>query len=143
MDGVRYLTVDQVIEFHDEALREFGGLEGIRSSPQLSAAMLIPQQSAFGEDAYPTVRQKAAAYGFFIAEAQAFIDGNKRTAAIAMEAFLLLNGYELHMFDDEIAELFERSANSGSTDSRSRLARLTLADLTSLSRRRTSRALWR
>ena len=29
MDGVRYLTVDQVIEFHGEALREFGGLDGI------------------------------------------------------------------------------------------------------------------
>ena len=46
-----------------------------------------------------------AAYGFFIAEAQAFIDGNKRAAAIAMEAFLLLNGHELRMSDDEIAEL--------------------------------------
>ena len=108
MEGVRYLTVDQVIEFHREALREFGGLDGIRSPHQVSAAVLIPQQSAFGEDAYPTVPAKAAAYGFFIAEAQAFIDGNKRSAAIAMEAFLILNGYELRMSDDEIADLFER-----------------------------------
>lgn len=103
-----YLTVDQVIEFHAEALREFGGLDGIRSVNQLSAAVLMPQQSAFGEDAYPSIPGKAAAYGFFIAEAQAFIDGNKRAAAIAMEAFLLLNGYELRMSDDEIAELFEK-----------------------------------
>lgn len=108
MEGVRYLTVDQVIEFHGEALREFGGLDGIRSPHQLSAAVLMPQQSAFAEDAYPSTPEKAAAYGFFIAEAQAFIDGNKRTAAIAMEAFLLLNRYELRMSDDEIAELFER-----------------------------------
>src|SRR4051812_37333610 len=68
----------------------------------------MPQQSAFGEDAYPTIPEKAAAYGFFIAEAQAFIDGNKRAAAIAMESFLILNGYELQMSDDDIAELFER-----------------------------------
>ena len=68
----------------------------------------MPQQSAFGEDAYPTIPEKAAAYGFFIAEAQAFIDGNKRTAAIAMEAFLIMNGYELQMSDDDIAELFEK-----------------------------------
>lgn len=108
MDGVRYLTVDQVIEFHAEALREFGGLDGIRSANQLSAAVLIPQQSAFGEDAYPSIPEKAAAYGFFIAEAQAFIDGNKRAAAIAMESFLILNGHELRMSDDEIAELFEK-----------------------------------
>lgn len=108
MDGVLYLTVDQVIEYHDEALREFGGLDGIRSTNQLSAAVLMPQQSAFGEDAYSSIPQKAAAYGFFIAEAQAFIDGNKRSAAIAMEAFLLLNGYELLMPDEEIAALFEK-----------------------------------
>lgn len=105
---MRYLTVDQVIEFHGEALREFGGLDGIRSPHQLSAAVLMPQQSAFAEDVYPSIPEKAAAYGFFVAEAQAFIDGNKRTAAIAMEAFLLLNSYELRMSDDEIAELFER-----------------------------------
>ena len=108
MEAVRYLTVDQVMEFHAEALREFGGLDGIRSRHQLSAAVFMPQQSAFGDDAYPSVPEKAAAYGFFIAEAQAFIDGNKRTAAIAMEAFLLLNAYELQMSDDEIAELFEK-----------------------------------
>lgn len=108
MNGTRYLTVDQVIEFHAEALREFGGLDGIRSSQQLSAAVSMPQQSAFGEDAYPSIPEKAAAYGFFIAEAQAFIDGNKRAAAIAMEAFLILNGYELRIPDDGIAELFER-----------------------------------
>lgn len=70
MGVVRYLTVDQVIEFHGEALREFGGLEGIRSQHQLSAAVQMPQQSAFGEDAYPSIPGKAAAYGFFIAEAQ-------------------------------------------------------------------------
>jgi len=108
VEGVRYLTVDQVIQFHGEALREFGGLDGTRSPHQVSAAVLTPRQSAFGEDAYPSIPEKAAAYGFFIAEAQAFIDGNKRTAAIAMEAFLLLNRYELRMPDDEIAELFEK-----------------------------------
>lgn len=107
MPPVRYLTIDQVIEYHAEALRDFGGLDGIRSPHQLSAAVLMPQQSAFGEDAYPSVPEKAAAYGFFIAEAQAFIDGNKRTAAIAMEAFLFLNGYELQLSDDQIAETFE------------------------------------
>ncbi len=108
MKPVRYLTVDQVLDFQAEALREFGGLDGIRSSHQLAAAVLMPQQSAFGQDAYSSVPEKAAAYGFFIAEAQAFIDGNKRTAAIAMEVFLVLNAYELRMSDDEIAELFEQ-----------------------------------
>ena len=107
MTEIQYLTIDHVIEFHDEALREFGGLDGIRSRHELAAAVMQPQQSAFGEDAYPTISDKAAAYGFFIAEAQAFIDGNKRTAAMAMLVFLDLNGYELRQGDDEIAQMFE------------------------------------
>lgn len=96
-----------MIEFHEIALEEFGGLSGIRSPHDLAAAVMQPQQSAFGVDAYQTIPEKAAAYGFFISEAQAFLDGNKRAAAISMEAFLLLNGYELHQDDDEIAEMFE------------------------------------
>ena len=108
---VRYLTLDQVIEFHRLALAEFGGLDGVRSLDQLSAAVAQPQQSAFGEDAYETIPEKAAAYGYFIAEAQAFIDGNKRTAALALEVFLIVNGYELLQDDDEIAQMFEDLAS--------------------------------
>jgi death on curing protein len=104
---IQYLTVDQVIEFHGAVLEEFGGLAGIRSPHDLAAAVMQPQHSAFGEDAYPTIAEKAAAYGFFIAEAQAFLDGNKRVAAVAMEAFLILNDYELPQDDDDIAEMFE------------------------------------
>jgi death-on-curing protein len=107
VDAVLYLTLDQVIDLHDAAVAEFGGLNGIRSPQQLAAAVAQPQQSAFGEDAYATVAEKAAAYGFFIAEAQAFIDGNKRAAALAMETFLYVNGYELLQEDDEIAQMFE------------------------------------
>lgn len=105
--AVKYLTVDQVIEAHDVLIAEFGGSAGIRSLGQLASATMQAQQSAFGEDAYPSVPEKAAAYGYFIAEAQAFVDGNKRTGAAAMLAFLELNGYELVQTDDEIAEMFE------------------------------------
>jgi death on curing protein len=106
-DPVLYLTLDQVIALHDAAVAEFGGLGGIRSPQQLAAAVAQPQQSAFGEDAYATIPEKAAAYGYFIAEAQAFIDGNKRTGALAMETFLQLNGFELQEDDDGIAQMFE------------------------------------
>jgi death on curing protein len=117
MEPVKYLTVDHVIGFHDDALREFGGLSGIRSPHALASAVLQPQQSAFGQDAYLTIPEKAAAYGYFIAEAQAFNDGNKRTAAMALEAFLLLNYHEFYQDDDEIAAMFEaigsRTVNQG------------------------------
>ena len=104
-----YLTVDQVLEFHQEALA-FGGSAGVRSEHLLASAVFQPQQSAFGEDAYPTIGSKAAAYCFFIAKNHAFVDGNKRTAAAAMLAFLELNGLEMKASDDEIAEAIEAMA---------------------------------
>ncbi len=60
------------------------------------------------EDAYATIEEKAAAYGFFIAENQPFVDGNKRTAAAALATFLDVNDYELlEQSDTELAEIFE------------------------------------
>jgi death-on-curing protein len=108
MNSIGYLTVDQVIILHRDALAAYGGLSGLRSEHQLASAVFQPQASAFGEDAYPSVVEKAAAYGFFIAESQPFIDGNKQTAALAMLTFLYGNGYELNTPDDEaLAIVFE------------------------------------
>lgn len=49
-----YLTVDDVIDLHTEAIEQFGGVNGLRSNDLLESAVFQPQQSAFGEDAYPS-----------------------------------------------------------------------------------------
>jgi death on curing protein len=115
-EPIRYLAADQILWFHEQALR-FGGAPGLRSQHVLLSALGQPGQSAFGEDAYSSVPEKAAAYGFFLVENHPFIDGNKRTAAIAMLVFLDLNGFELIQGDDEIAEMLERLAG-GRADQR-------------------------
>ena len=102
-----YLSVDTVEMFHERALQEYGGREGLRSRDLLESAVFQPQQSAFGEDAYSSFAAKAAAYGFFIAQNQPYMDGNKRTAAASMLAFLYLNGFPLSQTDDEIYAAFE------------------------------------
>ena len=63
MQGVVYLTVWQVEAYHAQALKEHGGLDGVRSREALESAVAQPQQSAFSEDAYPTPAEKAAAPG--------------------------------------------------------------------------------
>ena len=105
---VIYLSVETVQEFHTRALQEHGGINGLRSYELLESAVYQPQQSAFGEDAYPSFASKAAAYGFFIAQNQPFLDGNKRAAAASMLAFLYLNGSALAPTDDEIYDAFMR-----------------------------------
>jgi len=106
---VVYLTADQIASLHRRAIEAYGGLDGVRSEQQFLSAVFQPQQTVFGEDAYPTIPEKAAAYGFFLAESQPFIDGNKRTAAAAMAVFLAVNGYELvEQSETDLAEIFER-----------------------------------
>lgn len=105
--AVVYLTIDQVLEYHTDVLA-LGGLAGVRSAHLLAAAVLQAQQSAFGEDAYATIAEKAAAYGFFLVQNHPFNDGNKRTGFVAMAAFLDVNGYEIIAEDDDtIAQMFE------------------------------------
>ena len=63
MDVV-FLSVETVELFHERALREHGGMAGVRSRDLLESAVFQPQQSAFGEDAYSSFASKAAAYEF-------------------------------------------------------------------------------
>ena len=82
---------------HDEQLAEHGGLAGLRDANALESAIARAQQLAhYGS---PDVADLAAAYGYGIARNHPFSDGNKRTAFVAVELFLALNGFEL-MADD-------------------------------------------
>ena len=78
---------------HDEQLSEHGGLAGLRDANALESAIARAQQLAhYGA---PDVADLAAAYGFGIARNHSFSDGNERTAFVAVELLLTLNGHEL------------------------------------------------
>jgi death-on-curing protein len=100
-----YLTLDEILQVHERVLAEDGGMEGVRSHHGLASAAAQPEQTVFGEDAYPTIPEKAAAYAFFIAMGHPFNDGNKRTAVLALEVFLEINGFELRQPDEDIEEM--------------------------------------
>lgn len=48
----------------------------------------------------------AATYAYHLSQAHAFIDGNKRIAAVISELFVKLNNAKLTATNDEIIELF-------------------------------------
>jgi death on curing protein len=82
---------------HEEQLAEHGGAIGTRDTGLLESALARPMQlAAYGE---PDVAALAAAYGYGLAKNHPFIDGNKRTAFVAVELFLMLNGWELTATD--------------------------------------------
>ena len=89
-----WLEESVVIAIHDAQLAEHGGIAGLRDEGLLRSALVRPQNLlAYGDG--PDAGGLAAAYGFGLARNHAFLDGNKRTAFVAMEAFLDLNGYAL------------------------------------------------
>jgi death-on-curing protein len=84
---------------HDEQLAEHGGAAGLRDAGLFESALMRPQQLAcYGQ---PDIADLAAAYGCGIARNHPFVDGNKRTAFVAVELFLWLNGQALHADDGD------------------------------------------
>ncbi|MGI9025109.1 MAG: type II toxin-antitoxin system death-on-curing family toxin [Burkholderiaceae bacterium] len=91
---------DAVLEaVHDAQLAEHGGLVGTRDAGLLASALARPKNlAAYGD---PDVCRCADAYGFGIARNHPFVDGNKRTAFVAMALFLELNAMTLSADDAE------------------------------------------
>ena len=89
---------------HEEQLAEHGGAAGVRDPNMLKSAMARPQNLvAYGN---PDIADLAASYAFGIARNHPFVDGNKRTAAVVSETFLMLNGYRLACDDVELVVTF-------------------------------------
>lgn len=86
-----------LLAMHEEQLAEHGGASGMRDAGLFDSALARPQQlAAYAE---PDVAALAAAYGWGLARNHPCIDGNKRTAFIATELYLGLNGAELVVDD--------------------------------------------
>ena len=82
-----------ILAIHDEQLAEHGGGSGLRDQGLLESAMARPINLAAYED--PDAAALAASYAVGLAKNHPFVDGNKRTAFVALELFLALNGREL------------------------------------------------
>jgi death-on-curing protein len=88
---MEHLTVEDLLTIADEIL---DGAE-IRDVGLLDSAAHRPKASVFGQDAYPTVHEKAAALLDAVVRHHALVDGNKRLGWAATVVFYDLNGLDL------------------------------------------------
>jgi death-on-curing protein len=95
-----WVATEVALAAHAEQLAEHGGGEGVRDAGLLESAMARPRNLADYGD--PDAAALAAAYAFGIARNHPFVDGNKRTAAVVSETFLVLNGHALEASDAEL-----------------------------------------
>lgn len=96
-----YVSVDEALKINSLVL---GTQSALRDRGLLESALARPQASAFGEDAYPTRLEKAAAMFHSLVLNHPFVDGNKRTATLALEYFLNENGLKKNWVKEEALE---------------------------------------
>ena len=89
---IRFLPESIVKAIHDDQIRLYGGMYGVRDFLALDSALHMPQAQFRGQFLHPTIFHMAAAYGFHLSQNHPFIDGNKRTAGMVMFTFFQFNG---------------------------------------------------
>jgi death on curing protein len=94
-----WLSPELVIAIHDEQLAEFGGASGLRDAGALESALARPLNRYHYDNT--ELASLAAAHGFGLSRNHAFVDGNKRTAFLAIVTFLGLNGVDFDVPEPE------------------------------------------
>src|SRR4051794_26516032 len=99
--SVIYLDLEDLLHV---AQRTLGDVQ-MRDPGLLESAATRPRSTAFGDDAYPSIHDKAASLLHSIARNHPLVDGNKRLALAATIAFYGVNGLRLTLSNDEAYDL--------------------------------------
>ncbi len=97
-----------VLTIHARLIAETGGSIGLRDEALLESALASAENRFRYEHA--DLVTCAATYAYHLAQAHAFVDGNKRIAAAITEIFIVSNGSQLTMSNAEIVHLFLKIA---------------------------------
>ena len=116
MDEPIFLDFGRIEEIHQASLEVFGGSPGIRDRGLIESALGSAINTFFYANG--DLFDIAPAYAFHLAQAQAFLDGNKRTGIGAALLFLRANGVtrlpaDTHLYDAMIAIAEKRLDKAG------------------------------
>ena len=100
-----FLTVDDIIESHQNQIDTYGGSHGIRDIGLIESAIGQPEASFGGEYLHADIFEMAAAYIYHLVMNHPFVDGNKRVGLEAALIFLEINNENLNASDEELVDL--------------------------------------
>lgn len=101
-----WISMEQLLVYHAEIIKESGGENGLRDRNSLEAALAAPMQTFAGQELFPGTLAKIARLGYGLAANHAFVDGNKRIGAMVTQLLLQWNGYYLPLRENELADMF-------------------------------------
>jgi death-on-curing protein len=84
----------------------------VREIGLVESCLARPKTSLFGDEAYPTLSDKAAALMHSVATSHPLIDGNKRSAWALMVTFLAVNEWQVLADTDEAFDFVLNVAQS-------------------------------
>jgi death on curing protein len=99
------LSIDDVLQIHQDQIARYGGSPDLRDPGLLQSALAQPQAMFGGEWLHTYPFEMAAAYLFHVVKNHPFVDGNKRTGAVAGLLFLELNGVELQIPTGQLSDI--------------------------------------
>jgi death-on-curing protein len=100
-----FLNLAEVLEIHSDQVERYGGDTGLRDLGLLQSALAMPAAGFGGRYLHSDLYAMAAAYLVHLVQNHPFVDGNKRTGAVAAIVFLSLNGVELEADEVQLEEL--------------------------------------
>lgn len=110
--AIRFLTLQEAIDIHDELIFLYGGKHGIRDEGLLDSAISQPKHAFAGNYIYQNFFEKAAAYFFHRIKNHPFIDGNKRTSSAIAILFLKYKGCKIFFEQNKLCNLAVKTATS-------------------------------
>jgi len=94
------ILISEVEQLHQILVDKFGGSQGIRDRSALESALARPFQTFDNKELYISVLEKAASLVESILVNHPFIDGNKRTGYALLRLFLIENGLDFSVSQD-------------------------------------------
>jgi death-on-curing protein len=110
---VIFLELEELLHI---AQRSLGRAPVVRDYGLLQAALARPRATAFGDDVYAGIHDKAAALLHSLVLNHALIDGNKRLGLAATLGFYGMNGPRLTLSNDEAYRLVMSIATGERTE---------------------------
>lgn len=114
MDPV-FIELGEVLLIHRDQLERYGGTVGIRDIKLLQSAVSVPKAGFADSYLHEDIFEMAAAYLYHIVRDHPFVDGNKRTGAVAELVFLALNDVEISVDEDELEAMVGSVAEGTAT----------------------------
>jgi len=100
-----FLSVDDILQIHQDQIGSYGGTYGIRDINLLRSAAAVPAVTFEGQFLHTDLAEMAAAYLFHIVNNHPFVDGNKRAGAASALVFLEMNEAPLDATEDDLVDV--------------------------------------